>query len=377
MNRHFSRLSACLLCMALAIPEAVLAQTPASDRGLGLDGLYFPSVRYTFTEFERATTYLDVAGLPRTVNALIRVPTGAPRPLPVVIWSHGGARGKENPRKSLAEWSIVTAEAGFLTVSIAHTPREAPPAGDSRRRLCQALVPPLDDAACKVFKHLSWDRPHDIRAVVDALERMNAQGELRGQIDVLRIAVGGHSAGSGGALMVAGALRKFGGAPVDLSDPRPVAFLAFSPQQPGSDGFFDTGFKNAEHSWKYITRPVLVATGDGDSTCKPGVEPGSCIGETPFGRRIAFARMPSGSKYHLYVHDESAFHTLFALGTSKCALPRIDVDQRKCDEIARWLESAALAFLDGHVRGDALALEWLRSDNTVAASRSVVEWLTK
>ena len=379
MKTNSSTLATLLLGGMLAIAESVFAQAPTCNQVLTPDCLYFPSTRYTFTELERQTTYTDIAGLPRTVKVLLRIPTGAPLPMPVVIWSHGGAEGKDNPRNSLANWSIATAEAGYLTVSIAHTPREVLPNGDiSRRLLCQALLPPLDDAACKVFKHLNWDRPHDISAVLTELEGMNAQGPLRGQIDVLKMAVGGHSAGAGGALTVAGALRRFSGDPVNLSDDRPIAFLAFSPQQPGSEGFFDTRFDSAEHSWKYIQKPTLIATGDGDSTCNPGVEPGSCVGDTPFGRRISFGRMPhSGNKYHLYIHDEQTFHTLFALSTSKCSDPRINVNQQKCDEIARWLKSTALAFLDYHVRGEPLALQWLQSDNIVAASRNIAEWQFK
>jgi hypothetical protein len=378
MKTHWSTLAALSLGGLLAIAQSAFAQAPTCNQVLTQDCLYFTSTRYAFTELERATTYQDIAGSPRTVKVLLRIPTGAPLPMPVVIWSHGGAEGKDNPRKSLANWSIATAEAGFLTVSIAHTPRDD---SESRRQLCRALVPPLDDATCRVFKYLNWDRPHDIRAVLNELEGMNARGELRGHVDLLKIAVGGHSAGAGAALTVGGALRRFSDDPPGLSvlsDPRPIAFLAFSPQGPGSEGFFDTRFDDGEHSWKHIEKPALVVTGDGDSTCKPGVEPGSCIGDTPFGRRIAFGRMPQGNnKYHLYLHDAQAFHTLFALSTDKCSKPRIDVDQRKCDEIARWLKSTALAFLDASVRNEALAMQWLRSGNIVAASGSIAEWQFK
>ena len=280
MKMHFSTVTVSFLVALLMIAAGACAEAPLCNQELSTNCLYFPSTQYAFTKIKRATTYLDIAGVPRTVHVLVRVPTGAPAPLPVVIWSHGGAEGQDNPRHSLSEWSITTAEAGFLTVSIAHTPRDGPH-HHSRRQLCQAMTPPLDDAACEVFKYLNWDRPHDIRAVLDELKRMNAQGQLHGHIDLGRIAVGGHSSGSGGALTVAGALRRFSGLPMDLSDPRPIAFLAFSPQQPGNEGFFDTRFGDAEHSWKHITRPVLIATGDGDNTCDPGPEPGSCIGDMP------------------------------------------------------------------------------------------------
>ena len=303
-----------------------------------------------------------MAGDPREVKLLIRVPVGAPAPLPVVVWSHGGAEGKASPATSMVEWSELTAGAGYFSVSIAHAERD----DASRGRLCQAIGI-AGIATCEVFKYLNWDRPHDIRAVLDELERMGSSGEFAGQIDLHRIAVGGHSAGSGGAQTVAGAKRVFVGAPIEISDPRPVAFLAFSPQQPGTEGFFDTRFGEQQHSWIAMERPVLTGTGDGDSTCNPGPEPGSCIGDTPFGRRIGFQRMPdSGNKYQLYIHDADAFHTLFQLNGTKCV--QLLNNAPKCNEMVRWLSSAGLAFLDGHVRGSAAALQWLQSDRIERAS---------
>jgi hypothetical protein len=104
--------------------------------------------------------------------------------------------------------------------------------------------------------------------------------------------------------------------------------------------------------------------------------PGSCIGDTPFGRRIGFQRMPAdGNKYQLYVHDADAFHTLFELNAAKCGA--LNVDQAKCDEIVRWLSSTALAFLDAHVRQSPAALQWLQSNRIENASLGVVEWLRK
>lgn len=351
-------------------PRAALAPTPSCNEGLAPNCLYFPEAQYGFTLLEHSVSYTDSASLQREVKMLIRQPLGAPLPMPVVVWSHGGADGKASPATSMVEWSEATARAGYLSVSIAHAHREP----RSRRQLCKVVGIP-DEATCKVFKYLNWDRPHDIRAVLDELERL-AAGALRGQIDTARIAVGGHSAGSGAAQTVAGARRIFTGAPVDLSDPRPVAFLAFSPQQPGGEGFFDTRFQKPRHSWTDVRRPVLTATGDGDSTCEAGTEPGSCVGDTPFGRRIGFQRMPaSGDKYHLYLHDADAFHTLFELNAAKC--PALDVDLARCAEMVRWLSSAGLTFLDGHVRQSPAALQWLRSDRIEGASGGVAEWQRK
>ena len=349
---------------------AAHAQAPTCNQAPGPTCLYAPAASYGFTLFERSTVYTDNAGDPREVRFLIRQPLGAPLPAPAVVWSHGGADGKSSPATSMAEWSETTARAGYFTVSIAHANRE--PA--SRRRLCNAIRI-ADDATCTVFKYLNWDRPHDIRAVLDALALLST-GEFSGQIDMQRVALGGHSAGSGAAQTLAGAKRIFVGPPIDLPDPRPIAFLAFSPQQPGSEGFFDTRFQKQRHSWTDVLRPVLTATGDGDSICNPGPEPGSCIGDTPFGRRIGFQRMPAnGNKYQLYLHDADAFHMLFELNASKC--PQMNVDTLKCGEMVRWLSAAALALLDGHVRQLPVALQWLQSNNIEQASGGVAEWQRK
>ena len=377
-----------LLCVILLVigERALSASGPApvcNQAQLQRGCLYFPRVHYTTGSVITDTIiYTDTAGLTRRVPIAIRIPLTAPTPLPVVIWSHGGATGHTNPVKSMVEWSETTAEAGYLTISIAHLPRLFTPT-DTRTPLCQSIAMQFgsrwdlsDPATCDQFKYLNWDRPHDIRAVLDELERVNAQGRLQGLIDLDHIAVGGHSSGSSGALTVGGALRNFTGVTVNLSDPRPVAFLAFSPQQPGSEGFFDTDFQRLRHSWQPITRPVLFGTGDGDNTCDPGKESGSCYGDMPYGRRIAFERIPPGDKYRIYFHDADTFHELFALNTdnAKCGS---DVAQQKCDEIAHTLRSVALAFLDCYLREYEPARLWLAGNDVEVATDGVAEWSHK
>ena len=370
MNIQTSKPLLAILVIILCGTIAAFAQVPTCNQTLTPGCLYFPTTQFTFQTTTSQTTYTDNAGLQRTIEVAIRVPTGAPIPMPVVIWSHGGATGKTDPLNSMAEWSETTARAGYLTISIAHSPRT----NQERLQLCQSIGI-NDPGVCEVFKHLNWDRPFDIRAVIDVLERLNQAGEFRGKIDMDRIAVGGHSAGAGGALSVSGAMRNFSGTPVSFADPRPVAFLAFSPQAPGSEGFFDTDFKQPTHSWQPISRPVLIGTGDGDNGCKTIDEPGNCLGDTPTGRRSIFNRMPAGNKYSIYVHDADTFHTLFELNTGNCST--LEVNQTKCDDIARLLRSVGLAFLDGNVRQNAFANLWLQSNNVEIASQGIVEWSRK
>ena len=73
-----------LLGGLLVIAESAFAQAPTCNQVLTQDCLYFPSTRYAFTELERLTTYKDAAGALRTVKVLLRIPTAAPLPMPVV-----------------------------------------------------------------------------------------------------------------------------------------------------------------------------------------------------------------------------------------------------------------------------------------------------
>jgi acetyl esterase/lipase len=309
--------------------------------------LYVTPVNVSFLVSTSQVTYQDAASLPRTISFAIRTPNGLAGPLPVVIWSHGGAEGHLDPLTALSEWGELTARAGYISVGIAHAPRPT----FAVSSLCNALGIP----DCTTFKYLNWDRPHDISKVIDRLAAINAAaGPLQGRINMNKIAVGGHSAGSGGTLSVAGAVRFFANTPKALADPRPVAFLAFSPQGPGSEGFFETDFQFPHTSWDNISRPVLAGTGDGDNTCNPAAE---CSGTSPSVRRISYDQMPTGGKYLMHIHDTDTFHGLFGFNIAECVSR--GVAPGKCNAFRQWLASSALAFLDAHVRGSVAAKGWL------------------
>ena len=101
----------------------------------GFPGCLYQPPQFTFTEIEGSITYTDIAGSERSINIMIRQPDIEVSPLPVVVWSHGGAHGQTNARGALREWSEVTARSGYLTVSIAHTPRDT----GARQDLCGAI----------------------------------------------------------------------------------------------------------------------------------------------------------------------------------------------------------------------------------------------
>src|SRR5262245_50577 len=135
MKIQLSKLLVAIAAFILFWTGAVFAQAPSCSQTLTPVCLYFPATQFTFQTTTNQTTYTDNAGLQRSIEAAIRIPTGAPIPMPVVIWSHGGAEGKTDPLNSMVEWSETTAGAGYLTISIAHTPRT----DQERLQLCQSI----------------------------------------------------------------------------------------------------------------------------------------------------------------------------------------------------------------------------------------------
>ena len=227
----------------------------------------------------------------------------------MIIWSHGG-EDRSEAANALEEWSRWTAQAGYLTVTPAHRSRTAL----EQDAYCAGLGIPMAD--CAASSALSWDRPNDIIAVINEVEQMAMQGSFAGRIDRNKVAVGGWSAGSTGPLSVAGATRFFTSTMVaSFLDPRVVAFVILSPSGPGAIGFFDTDFQQPTTSWDWIQRPVLVASGEGDT--KKCMNSHDCF-QTPSRRRIAFERMPAGIKHLMYINDIETTHDAFSLDVADC-----------------------------------------------------------
>jgi dienelactone hydrolase len=292
-------------------------------------------------------TYTNpLTGLERTIAVVVEEPLGVAVPMPAMVWMHGGAGGG-TPR-NLAEWRGVTARACYLSVTIGHPwPEEA-----EARALCSWMGRnyPGDcgEATEGQVKLLNVERPFDMRATLDNLLK-----DWKGKVDPERIAAGGHSAGAGAALMVAGASRQYEHRIERFADPRPRAFLAFSPQAPGSDGFL-------ESSWKGVDRPTLIGTGAGDST-----------GGERADRLKVFEGLPESDKHLLYIDDPKAPHGRFGLGRARCASTGGPVPDADCDRVIGWLGATAVTFLDAYLRESGEARAWLRSDGIGKASGGV------
>ena len=187
--------------------------------------------------------YETALGEPRRIEIDVRLP--AEPNGSIVVWSHGGSRGKSDATTVGTRWGRVFTRSGVTFVAVAHAPRSAV----ERASWCEAMA--FDD--CDTTRPLRWDRSHDAAAVFDWVER---HAEPLG-VDMGRLVYGGHSAGSLGALVVAGATTIDPRAPVGPPDPRPVAFILASPSAAER---FDPD------SLAAIDRPVLALTGVGDQT---------------------------------------------------------------------------------------------------------------
>lgn len=333
-------------------PEDAAVKTPGSSTSDAAPDATLPEL-YPVTaahEFNLATTsFVDASrpGGPRTVRLALRWPKDVSGALPVVIWSHGGADGKNDPLSALDAWGEFTAREGYLSINVAHEGRTAA----QRLALCTSLG--IDSDGCLTFKYLNWDRPHDLRQVVDRLSDYTAL--LQGAVpDPLRIAVGGHSAGAGAAMMLAGATRVFVTSPVTLDDARVRSFLTFSPQGPGHDGF-------TMSSWANVVRPNLLATGQGDNADSV----------PPEVRALPHELMPAGGKYRLFIDDAAAVHTVFSHSTVACE--KLTTGSR-CAAFLAWLEATSLAFLDASLRNDDVARQWLASHEIEQVAAGVASW---
>ncbi len=331
----------------------------------------------------------------REIKFRIDIPSGAPEPrdvpLPTVIWSHGGATG--GSPNNLAAWRRATTEVCYVSVTIGHSWPEHP----LNKEICRDLFGLTDRAGCGTdtgnIKLLSYVRPFDIAAVMDDLETNYAD-----TVDASKFVIGGHSGGAGGTMMVAGATRAFriGDldqdyiAILDLSDPRPIAFIALSPQGPGVDGFYEGWKQGGETSWDNVTRPVLVGTGAGDNGCEqsPPSTTSSTIhyctnlGPVPSNRKAVFDMLPesengSGTKYRYYIDDWRASHTIFKLSNAPCGSGPKKVPQAQCDVMHDGLKHTVSGFLDFHVRGEPSAKSFLADAANIPGPPGLVEWDSK
>ena len=286
----------------------------------------------------------------RSFQILVRYPIGAPSPLPLVVFSHGGGFNNAG-HKAYAEWGIVLARAGYAVIHIAH----AENVFDAH---CAVLKIPASECELNDFRKevseggslfvLWYDRPRDASAVLDDLDNIERAANVK--FDRNRIGAAGHSGGSNTVMSLSGALLDVSPSVHNLfsGDARFKAFLNNSPQGIGHVGM-------TKDSWDKITAPVMIATGARDIS----------EGEQAIARLDAFKAMRGPDKYLLYLDSPGANHSTFGLGDDGTA------------ELMPLVAINGIAFFDAYLRGYPEAKTWLNSDGMNRWSKGIAKITAK
>ncbi|MFM7809471.1 MAG: alpha/beta hydrolase family protein, partial [Planctomycetota bacterium] len=196
-------------------------------------------------------------------------------------------------------------------------------------------------------------RPRDVSFAIDrATEWDRSHERMRGQLDLARVAVMGHSYGAYTTMAVCGmrpaldwlvpSVEPGKGMGPDLRDPRVRCGVALSPQGPGEPFFLAESFGG-------LSVPLLGITGTQDD---------QQAGRKAIQRKEAFA-LWSG-KGHRFVWLANAKHNDF---TSSSGATGASLPSATREEVQPVTRAATRAFLDVHLKGDADAAARLSADS--------------
>jgi predicted dienelactone hydrolase len=260
----------------------------------------------------------------RKIPVKLYLPTTGTAPYPVVIFSHGLGGSREAAPYLGQTW----ADHGYLGVFIQHPGSDTGVwrSATGREQFMQRMRGAANG------KNLI-DRVADVKFVIDELERLNkADPQLRGKMDLKRIAVAGHSFGAGTALTIAG--QNFGGR--TSNDPRVRSAIYLCPPVMGRSGGMRT--------YDTIRIPGMLLTGTEDN---------SPIGNTKAEeRRIPFDGISAPHQY--LINFVGADHAVFG-GRSFRNPASTDAGYQ------RMIKELTTRFLDATLKNDPAAWDWLDS----------------
>ena len=272
----------------------------------------------------------------RTVPVRIYYPDGADRKFPVIVFSTGLGRSRDDCAYLGLHW----AGCGYVVVSVQH------PGSDEQAR--QRTLRPKKELQ-KAFYEPSnvKNRPLDLIFVIDQARRLQRQGRASAQrCDFSRIGAAGHDFGAQTALALAGAVLPGN---ILLADPRVKAVVAMSSPVPLGQVPLDLAFGG-------IKLPCLHVTGTADN---------SIVGTTTASqRRLPFDYSKAADRYLVTLFG--ADHLTYS-GHSRPANAVYDA------MFHRLIAETSTAFWDAYLAGDTAAKAWLAdrglSDLVGAAGR--------
>jgi predicted dienelactone hydrolase len=246
-------------------------------------------------------------------------------PFPIILFSHGAGGSKDGYGYLGSYW----AAHGYVVIHPTHLGSDA-----SRLKKHRAFYNLRAIKKMMKAKANYINRPLDISFILDHLSDIETMDPaLNGLFDVKRVGVAGHSFGAYTTLAVAGAVVSLPGEKSQLfNDPRPLAFIALSPQG-DETGVFEG------NAWAGIQRPFLVMSGTRDK---------GLSGQPSDWRLESYDGMPSGANKNEIVID-GADHMSFA---------GAGFDGKVKDPLMnQYIQQATLTFWDAYLKADPTALQ--------------------
>ncbi len=258
----------------------------------------------------------------RLIPAKIYYPQNGAGPFPVIIFSHGLGSSRNGYEYLGRYW----AECGYVSVHIQHLGSDT---GVWKKANPRAAM----RAAASDIRN-AINRPLDVSFALDQLAMLNEQdGPFRGQLDLEKIGVAGHSFGAYTALAVAG--QEFGPNITGFADARIKAVIAMSPPVPRQI--------DMERSFSKIKIPVMHMTGTKDL---------SRIGETTAkDRRVPFDNIKGVPQFLITL--KGGTHLVFT-GQSRL------IGFSQTDEVFQSLiVRSSVIFWNAYLKKNSRSKEWL------------------
>lgn len=266
---------------------------------------------------------------------------------PVVLFSHGLGGSRENNPYLGKHWSA----RGYVVVVVQH------PGSDESvwKGQGSARIPLAMKQAASAQNFML--RAADIPAVLDQLERWNAQSDhtLHSRLDLAHVGMSGHSFGAVTTQAVSGQAM-LGSA--RLTDSRIKAAVMMSPSVPAAGA--------PERAFGSVKLPWLLITGTKD-VARIG---GMTVGASDVAARLGvYPALPPGDKYEVVLKD--AEHGAFG----ERALP--GEGTKRNPNHHRAILALSTAFWDAYLKSDAAAKAWLSGDSARAVLEKEDRWQHK
>ncbi len=278
------------------------------------------------------------AGRGRQVPVKIYYPGVGEGPFPVVLFSHGLGRSREDCAYLGAHW----AGQGYVSIYVEHLGSdEAVWRGKMQRK--KHLKEAYENPATM------WNRPQDMRFALDRLEQLKSEGDpLAARLDFTRVGAAGYDLGAETVLALAGQVLSNG---MIFADNRIRAVIAMSPPVIMGQVPLDVAYKD-------IHAPCLYITGSEDN---------GIIGTTKaYQRRIPYDNSFGADEYLAVFFGGD--HLMYA-GPLR---PR---DSGKDTQFQPYIRAACTLFWDAYLQGKPESIAALRGSglNAILGSTASVE----